>query len=109
MRFIEMTAPEIRDLPREVMLVLAPIAACEQHSYHLPVFTDSILVGAVADGVEQEPRHAGPPAARPLARGERAPPPLRGHAHGEPVDLRVDCSSSCSPPCCATASAGSCF
>ena len=53
MRFIEMTAPEIRELPREATLVLAPIAACEQHSYHLPVFTDSILVGAVADGVER--------------------------------------------------------
>jgi creatinine amidohydrolase len=53
MRFAEMTASEIRDLPRETTLVLAPIAACEQHSYHLPVFTDSILVGAVADGVER--------------------------------------------------------
>lgn len=53
MRFTEMTAPEIRALSREETLVLAPIAACEQHSRHLPVFTDSILVGAVADGVER--------------------------------------------------------
>jgi creatinine amidohydrolase len=53
MRFAEMTAPEIRALPREDTLVLAPIAACEQHSRHLPVFTDSILVGAVADGIER--------------------------------------------------------
>jgi creatinine amidohydrolase len=53
MRFAEMTAPEIRALPREETLVLAPIAACEQHSRHLPVFTDSILVGAVADGIEK--------------------------------------------------------
>ncbi len=52
MRFAEMTATEIRGLPREKTLVIAPIAACEQHSDHLPVFTDSILVGAVADGVE---------------------------------------------------------
>ena len=52
MRFAEMTAPEIRGLSREKTLILAPIAACEQHSRHLPVFTDSILVGAVADGVE---------------------------------------------------------
>jgi creatinine amidohydrolase len=33
--------------------VLAPIAACEQHSLHLPTFTDSFLVTAVAEGVEQ--------------------------------------------------------
>lgn len=53
MRFAEMTAPEIRRLSRDETLILAPIAACEQHSRHLPVFTDSILVGAVADGVER--------------------------------------------------------
>lgn len=52
MRFAEMTAPEIRSLSHENTLILAPIAACEQHSRHLPVFTDSILVGAVAEGVE---------------------------------------------------------
>jgi creatinine amidohydrolase len=34
-------------------VVLAPIAACEQHSLHLPTFTDTILVTAVAEGVEQ--------------------------------------------------------
>ena len=53
MRFAEMTAPEIHCLSRDDALVVAPIAACEQHSRHLPVFTDSILVGAVADGVER--------------------------------------------------------
>lgn len=52
MRFAEMTAPDLLALPRESTLVVAPIAACEQHSRHLPVFTDSILCGAVADGVE---------------------------------------------------------
>ncbi|GAC1463066.1 MAG: creatininase family protein [Isosphaeraceae bacterium] len=53
MRFAELTAPEIRGLSREETLILAPIAACEQHSRHLPVFTDSILVSAVADGIER--------------------------------------------------------
>jgi creatinine amidohydrolase len=53
MRFAELTAPALNSLSREETLVLAPIAACEQHSGHLPVFTDSILVGAVADGVER--------------------------------------------------------
>ncbi len=53
MRFAEMTAPEIRASDRNETLVVAPIAACEQHSRHLPTFTDSILVGAVADGLER--------------------------------------------------------
>ncbi len=53
MRFAELTAPKIRGLSRDDVLVIAPIAACEQHGRHLPVFTDSILCGAVADGVER--------------------------------------------------------
>ena len=53
MRFAEMTAPEIGDLSRDGSLIVAPIAACEQHARYLPVFTDSILVGAVADGLER--------------------------------------------------------
>lgn len=53
MIFAEMTAPAIRDLSRDGSLVVAPIAACEQHSRHLPVSTDSLLCGAVADGVER--------------------------------------------------------
>jgi creatinine amidohydrolase len=39
-------------VPREKTVVVAPIAACEQHSTHLPTFTDTILVTAVAEGVE---------------------------------------------------------
>lgn len=53
MRFAEMTAPEIRDLSRDGTLIIAPIAACEQHGRHLPVFTDSILCQAVTDGIER--------------------------------------------------------
>jgi creatinine amidohydrolase len=53
MRFHEMTAAELRRVPREKTLVLAPIAACEQHSDYLPTFTDTILVTGVADGVEK--------------------------------------------------------
>jgi creatinine amidohydrolase len=52
MRFAEMTWPLLREVPRERCLVVAPIAACEQHSRHLPTFTDTILVTAVAEGVE---------------------------------------------------------
>lgn len=53
MIFAELTAPEIRSLPRDSTLVIAPIAAMEQHGPHLPVSTDTILAGAVAEGVEK--------------------------------------------------------
>lgn len=53
MRFAEMTWPELRKVPRDRSIVVAPIAACEQHSHHLPTFTDTILVTAVAEGVER--------------------------------------------------------
>jgi creatinine amidohydrolase len=53
MKFHEMTFPELRAVPRDTTLVLAPIAACEQHSRHLATFTDTILVSGVADAVEQ--------------------------------------------------------
>ena len=53
MRFHEMTAPQLGQVPREATVVLAPIAACEQHSLHLPTFTDTILVTAVAEGAER--------------------------------------------------------
>jgi creatinine amidohydrolase len=52
MNFAELTAPEIRSLSRESTLIIAPIAAMEQHGPHLPVSTDTILAGAVANGVE---------------------------------------------------------
>jgi creatinine amidohydrolase len=47
-----MTSPQLRQVARERTLLLAPIAACEQHSRHLPTITDTVLVTAVADGVE---------------------------------------------------------
>ena len=52
MRFEELTGPLLRQVPRASTLVLAPIAACEQHSRHLPTCTDALLVTAVAAGVE---------------------------------------------------------
>src|SRR5690349_20877871 len=42
----EMTWPEISSLSRDVPVVV-PVAALEQHGQHMPVFTDSLLVGAV--------------------------------------------------------------
>lgn len=53
MRFCELTWPVLRQVPREQVVVVAPLAACEQHGRHLPVFTDTYLVTAVAEGVER--------------------------------------------------------
>jgi len=53
MRFQEMTWPLLREIRRDLVVVLAPIAACEQHSRHLPTITDTLLVTAVAEGVEK--------------------------------------------------------
>jgi creatinine amidohydrolase len=51
-KFFEMTAPELRQVPRDATVVLAPIAACEQHSDHLATGTDTVLVTGVAEVVE---------------------------------------------------------
>jgi len=56
MKFHEMTAPELRRVPRDRSVVVLPIAACEQHSDHLPTLTDTLLVTAVAEGVEEHLR-----------------------------------------------------
>src|SRR5262245_37297993 len=53
MKFAEMTFPELRQVPRDAVVVVAPIAACEQHSHHLPTITDTVLVTGVAEGVER--------------------------------------------------------
>lgn len=53
MKFAEMTWPELRQVSRDATLVVAPIAACEQHGPHLPTITDTVLVTAVAERVEQ--------------------------------------------------------
>jgi creatinine amidohydrolase len=53
-KFYEMTAPELREVSRTGSVVIAPIAACEQHSRHLAVWTDTVLVTGVAEGVERQ-------------------------------------------------------
>src|SRR5947209_11906351 len=52
-KFAEMTYPQLQQVSRSATCVLAPIAACEQHSRHLPTITDTVLVTGVAEGVEQ--------------------------------------------------------
>src|SRR3712207_6001309 len=46
-----MTSPEVAALPRD-LLVLMPVGSLEPHGLHLPVFTDTLLVDAVASHVE---------------------------------------------------------
>ena len=46
MKLAELSWPEVQGLDRDVV-VLYPIAALEQHSRHLPLFTDSILCEAL--------------------------------------------------------------
>src|SRR5262249_19486517 len=52
-RFHHPPPPQIRRVPRHGVVVAPPIAACEQHSTHLPTYTDTLLVTAVAEGAEQ--------------------------------------------------------
>ena len=47
----ELTSPEVADLSRDPV-VLMPVGSLEQHGLHLPVFTDTLLVDAVAARVE---------------------------------------------------------
>ena len=58
MKFAEMSFPALRRVPRDGCVVVFPIAACEQHSRHLAVLTDTVLVTGVADGVEARLPHA---------------------------------------------------
>jgi creatinine amidohydrolase len=51
MKLAELTWPEVEVLARETVLVF-PVGSLEQHSRHLPFFTDSILCDAVADRIE---------------------------------------------------------
>jgi len=46
MLLAEMTWPEIRKLVPDTPVVI-PLAAVEQHGHHLPLATDSILLGEV--------------------------------------------------------------
>lgn len=52
MKLAELTWPDVEALSREVV-VLIPTGSVEQHGPHLPLFTDSLLVTAVAEEVER--------------------------------------------------------
>lgn len=53
MLLAEMTWPEVDALDRDTPVVF-PVAALEQHGRHMPVFTDSMLVGEIARRAEVE-------------------------------------------------------
>lgn len=44
---------QIQDLPRDTPVVF-PIAALEQHGHHMPLFTDSLLLGEVVRRVSEQ-------------------------------------------------------
>lgn len=55
MKLQDLTWLEVRDLPRE-MVVVFPLASCEQHSTHLPLGTDVLIVNALSDLLEKHLR-----------------------------------------------------
>ena len=46
MNLVDMTWPDVAALSRDVPVVI-PVAAVEQHGHHLPVVTDSLLLGEI--------------------------------------------------------------
>ena len=46
MNLIDLTWPAVAALSRDMPVVI-PVAAVEQHGHHLPVFTDSVLLGEI--------------------------------------------------------------
>ncbi|MGE3803444.1 MAG: creatininase family protein [Gemmataceae bacterium] len=53
MRLTDMNWPGVDELDRDTPVVF-PIAALEQHGRHMPVFTDSMLVGEIARRAEEK-------------------------------------------------------
>jgi len=49
----DLTWPRIAALPRSTPVIL-PVAAVEQHGHHLPLFTDSVLLGEIVRRLEAE-------------------------------------------------------
>ncbi len=54
MKFWQMNRSQIAQIDRHHTVVVAPLGSCEQHGTHLPVFTDTYLVTAIAERAEKE-------------------------------------------------------
>src|SRR5437868_15194552 len=52
MRLEKFSSPEVRALPMDKLIVLAPLGFFEQHGPHLPLTTDTDIVTAVATAVD---------------------------------------------------------
>src|ERR1041384_6182185 len=52
MRLETFSSPEVRDLPMDQLIVVAPLGAFEQHGAHLPLTTDTDIVTAISRAVE---------------------------------------------------------
>jgi creatinine amidohydrolase len=52
MKLQNLTWPEVETASRELVLLI-PTGSLEQHGAHLPLFTDSIIVTAIAEAVEE--------------------------------------------------------
>lgn len=52
MKLIELSSPQIHKLAPDTPVVI-PIAAIEQHGEHLPVWTDSLLLGEIIERLNQ--------------------------------------------------------
>lgn len=52
MQLANLTWPQIRQLPSSLPVVI-PVAAIEQHGHHLPLVTDSLLLGEIVRRAEQ--------------------------------------------------------
>jgi creatinine amidohydrolase len=46
MQLTDLTWPAVRDLDKDTPVII-PVAALEQHGHHLPLFTDSLLLGEI--------------------------------------------------------------
>src|SRR5256885_835288 len=56
MELCEMTWPKVAALSKDMPVVI-PIAALEQHGRHMPVFTDSMLLGEVIRRAKEPLQH----------------------------------------------------
>src|SRR5438034_9295972 len=54
MELTDLASPAVAALPRSTPVVF-PVAALEQHGKHMPVFTDSLLLGEVVRRVKLTP------------------------------------------------------
>lgn len=51
MKLEELTSPDVGELPRDVVVVF-PVGSMEQHSLHLPLSTDTMIVGEMCRRLE---------------------------------------------------------